>query len=70
MKGMVKWFDPKRGFGFIFCDQLGGDLFVHAAGIIPNEDGIKILFPDDVVEFETRKGAKGLKAINVRHASE
>lgn len=66
MRGKVRWFDSKRGFGFIFCDQLGADIFVHVAGITPNGAGVKMLSPDDQVEFETFKGAKGLKAINVR----
>lgn len=70
MRGKVRWFDSKRGFGFIFCDQLGADVFVHTAGILPNGAGIKVLSPDDQVEFETFKGEKGLKAVNVKLITE
>lgn len=46
MKGTVKWFDGKRGFGFIYSEELGGDIFVHVSAIVPNGDGIKLLSPE------------------------
>jgi CspA family cold shock protein len=64
--GKVKWFDPERGFGFIYSEEIGGDLFVHVAGVIPNGDGLKVLYANDRVEFDYKKETKGLKAINVK----
>jgi CspA family cold shock protein len=66
MKGIVKWFDGKRGFGFIYSEEIGGDLFVHAAAITPNGDGLKILHENDLVEFDFKKEVMGLKALNVK----
>jgi CspA family cold shock protein len=64
--GKVKWFDPERGYGFIYSEEIGGDLFVHTAGVVPNGDGLKILHTNDEVEFDHKKEIKGLKATNVR----
>lgn len=66
MLGKVKWFDPSRGYGFIYSEEIGGDLFVHAASITPNGDGLKILHENDRVEFDYKKEVKGLKAVNVK----
>lgn len=60
--GKVKWFDAKKGFGFIEQDG-GGDVFVHYSNIIGN--GFKTLLDGDNVEFEVVKGNKGLQAQNV-----
>jgi cold shock protein len=48
-KGTVKWFNEKKGFGFLSHDD-GTDLFVHHTGIIGN--GFKTLYEGDRVEFE------------------
>jgi CspA family cold shock protein len=66
MLGKVKWFDPERGFGFIYSEEMGGDLFVHTAGVIPNGDGLKVLHATDMVEFDFKKERQGLKAIGVK----
>ena len=62
-KGTVKWFNEKKGFGFVSQDN-GTDLFVHHSGIVG--DGFKTLFEGDNVEFEVEKGEKGPRAIQVR----
>ena len=49
MKGIVKWFNSQKGYGFII-DETGKDVFVHYSNI--NMDGYKTLNPDDEVEFE------------------
>ena len=67
MNGKVKWFEPKKGFGFITKDE-GGDVFVHYTSILnPHKvDGATILNEGDKVEFDEATGPKGPKAVNVR----
>jgi len=61
-KGTVKWFDTKKGYGFI--KQPGGDdVFVHYSGILG--EGFKSLRAGDEVEFEITNGPKGPQAIKV-----
>ena len=62
--GRVKWFDNKKGFGFIVQDALGEDIFVHHSAI--SGDGFKTLNEGEVVNFELIQGDKGLKAQNVQ----
>ena len=62
-KGQVKWFDNKKGYGFIENDE-GEDIFVHYSNI--SIDGYKTLEKGEVVEFEVVEGTKGLQAENVR----
>ena len=61
-KGQVKWFDQKKGYGFISQEE-GDDLFVHYSAI--DGDGFKTLDEGDEVEFEVSQGKKGLQATNV-----
>ena len=62
MKGTVKWFNAKKGFGFI-SDEEGNDVFVHFSAL--QMDGFKVLDEDDEVEFEVVNGQKGPQAANV-----
>ena len=60
--GTVKWFDNRKGYGFI--EQEGGpDVFVHHSGI--NGSGFKSLREGDRVTFDIEEGEKGLAAVNV-----
>lgn len=61
MVGKVKWFDEKKGFGFITADEK--DYFVHYSKIL--KDGFKTLVENQEVEFEGLSTDKGLIAINV-----
>jgi CspA family cold shock protein len=60
--GRVKWFDEKKGFGFIE-GQDGKDVFVHFRAI--KGDGFKTLTDGQEVEFEVEQGQKGPQAVNV-----
>lgn len=62
MKGTVKWFNAKKGFGFI-SDEEGNDVFVHFSAL--QMDGFKVLDEGDEVEFEVINGEKGPQAANV-----
>ena len=62
MKGTVKWFNAKKGFGFI-SDEEGNDVFVHFSAL--QMDGYKVLDEGDEVEFEVIDGEKGPQAANV-----
>ncbi len=62
-EGKVKWFNEKKGFGFISTDE-GKDIFVHYSEI--EQDGFKTLHQDQRVSFEVREGPKGLQAIHVK----
>ena len=62
-KGTVKWFNEKKGFGFIVDPSVGGDIFVHFSAI--QSEGFKTLQEGDQVEYELYTDEKGSKARNV-----
>ena len=64
--GKVKWFDNKRGFGFIAQDS-GQDVFVHHSSIVGQ--GFKTLNEGDEVIFDVIPGDRGLKAQNVQRVT-
>ncbi|MFC1886291.1 cold-shock protein [Thermodesulfobacteriota bacterium] len=61
-KGTVRWFDDKKGYGFIEKEE-GGDVFVHHSGI--EMTGFKTLAEGDRVTFDVEQGQKGPAANNV-----
>lgn len=61
-KGTVKWFDNKKGYGFIATES-GEDVFCHFSAV--GGDGYKTLEEGQAVELEIEKDDKGLRAKNV-----
>ena len=62
-KGTVKWFNEKKGFGFIVDPKVPTDVFVHFSVI--QADGFKTLNEGETVEYELYQDEKGAKARNV-----
>ncbi len=60
--GSIKWFDGKKGFGFINREN-GDDVFVHYSAI--EGEGYRVLKDGQKVEFEVVQGKKGLEASNL-----
>jgi CspA family cold shock protein len=60
--GVVKWFSPKKGYGFITMDD-GQEVFVHYSAIDGN--GFRSLEQGEEVNFEVAQGPKGLQASKV-----
>jgi CspA family cold shock protein len=63
LEGKVKWFDNKKGYGFISRED-GDDVFVHFSSI--ETEGFKTLREEQLVSFEITDGDKGPQASNVR----
>lgn len=63
LKGIVKWFNDEKGFGFIEREE-GRDIFVHYSGIAM--EGHKVLHEGQAVTFDVKETDKGDVAINVR----
>ena len=64
LTGKCKWFDSKKGFGFLTRDDGGGDVFVHYSAI-QGGAGYKELAENDAVSFDVIDSPKGAKAANV-----
>jgi len=63
MTGTVKWFNEKKGFGFIEREEGGSDVFAHFSEI--QGDGFKTLTEKQKVEFEVTNDTRGDKATNI-----
>ncbi len=63
LTGYVKWFDARKGYGFIMRDDGGGEVFVHYSDI--QYPGFKVLYEGERVEFDLEHDPRGEKAINV-----
>jgi len=63
LKGKVKWFDSKKGYGFITREDGQGDVFVHWSEI--KTEGFKTLVQGEEVEFSLKDDPKGVKAVEV-----
>ncbi len=60
-QGVVKWFNPQKGYGFIALKN-GGEVFVHKTGLA---EGVYSLEEGQAVEFEVEETIKGPQAVNV-----
>ncbi len=65
VKGTVKWFDRRKGYGFITRDDGEADVFVHYSSI-EGEDDFKSIYEGDKVEFKITEGSKGPQASNLK----
>ncbi len=68
VRGRVKRFDEKKGYGFIEVEGSTQDVFVHYSDIVG--EGFRTLSPGDIVEFDLVEGEKGPKALNVHKIEE
>ncbi len=63
--GIVKWFNSRKGFGFITPSEGEKDVFVHYSAITTQDNEFATLNEADEVEYEVVEGAKGMEARNV-----
>jgi len=61
-RGTIKFFNEKKGYGFIVNDSTQNDVFVHHSGLVDKVNN------DDAVTFEIAEDEKGKKAVNVKKA--
>ena len=67
LNGKVKWFNGKKGYGFIEREDKEKDVFVHASAV--RDAGLRFLNEGDELEFEIESGDKGPSAIKLRKTS-
>ena len=68
MKGTVKWYNARKGYGFITAEGEDGDIFVHATSL--KNSGLKKLFTGSEVTFEIEKDEKGKRAKSLKVTKE
>ncbi|KAI9307023.1 cold shock protein [Cunninghamella echinulata] len=68
MKGIVKWFNETKGFGFIESENDAKDIFVHFSAI--RGEGFRSLLEGQKVEFDIQESERGPTAINVVRINE
>ena len=66
LKGKVKWFNGKKGYGFIEREDKEKDVFVHASAV--REAGLRFLNEGDELTFEVENGEKGPSAVKLQKA--
>ena len=64
LRGQVKWFNPRKGFGFLEREDKEKDVFVHITAV--KAAGIKTLQENDKLEFTLEDGPKGPSAVNLK----
>ena len=63
--GRIKWFDSKKGFGFVTCCDTEKDIFVHHSKITTSGDCWKTLYPGEYVSYELDESESKTQAVNV-----
>lgn len=64
MRGTVRWFDARRGYGFVVPEEGGPDVFVHRR-VLQSTARLRRLEPGQVVEYDAEQTAQGTKATQV-----
>ncbi len=64
MSGVVKWFNGKKGYGFVSPDDGSKDVFVHASAV--RDAGLRYLNENDKISFTTETTDKGPSAVNLK----
>ena len=67
LKGTVKWFNFRKGFGFIEREDKEKDVFVHASAV--RDAGLRFLNEGDEITFEVEDGDKGPSAVKLQKTS-
>jgi CspA family cold shock protein len=63
-KGKVKWFNSKKGYGFITEDKTEKDIFLHVSAL--EESKLRVLKEDQKIEFDIKEEKDKLQAINLK----
>ena len=63
-KGKVKWFNSKKGYGFITDDETNKDIFLHVS--VLEESKLRVLKEEQKIKFDIKKEKNRLQAINVK----
>ena len=64
-RGTCKWFNNKKGYGFIQPEDGSNDVFVHYSGIKGGDNEFRVIYEGDIVEYEVIDGKKGPQASEV-----
>ena len=67
LKGKIKWYNSKKGYGFIEREDKEKDVFVHASAV--REAGLRFLNEGDEITFEVEDGEKGPSAVKLQKTS-
>ena len=68
MKGIVKWYNARKGYGFITPDDNSDDVFIHATAL--KDSGLKKLYTGSEVSFEVDQDDKGKRAKSIKVTKE
>ena len=62
--GKIKWFNSKKGYGFITDDKTNNDIFLHVSAL--EESKLRVLKEEQKIEFEIKEEKNKLQAINIK----